>query len=173
MHAVIERRLLIALSVICVVEAAVAVVPWLIDPSRMLANPEIRAQPNVRAAVSPLDETRPIESFGAFTSRPLFTASRRPPPESIASGGASGAPFQEGQVILGRYRLTGVVVTPKVRIAFVTDMNANKSIAVTEGEKLGDWVFTEITRDSITMQSKGRSNTVAFRNPTAHPGISR
>lgn len=167
MHPVIERRLLMTLSVLCAVEIAVAATPWLVDPARVLGSSAAAPQPAGITASSPLDEARPLGSFAAFTARPLFTANRRPPPSAVASRGKTGVPFQQGQVILGRYRLTGIVVTPKVRLAFVTDLNGNKSITVTEGEKLGEWVFTKITRDSITMQAGGRRNVVALRPPAA------
>lgn len=173
MHPVIERRLFITLSVVCVVEIAVAAMPWLIDPARMLGGPAAATRSAGMTASSPLDEVQPPESFASFTARPLFTANRRPPPSALASRGETGAPFQQGQVILGRYRLTGIVVTPKVRMAFVTDLNGNKSITITEGEKLGEWVFTEITRDSITMQAGGRRNVVALRAPAAPSGGGR
>jgi len=173
MHPIVERRLLITLSVLCIAEAAVAVTPWLADPSRLFAGPDTGRGANAVTVAAPLAEAQPLESFASFIARPLFTASRRPPPVATASRGESAAPFQQGRVILGRYRLTGVVVTPKVRIAFVTDINTNKSIAVSEGEKLGDWVFTEITRDSITVQSEGRSNTIAFRAPPEPAAVGR
>ncbi len=173
MHPLVERRVVSALAVISLLEAAIAAAPWLIDPARLLAGSAKQAQPTVAASASPVGEVQPIQSFTSFIGRPLFTATRRPAPAALASRGNAAAPFQQGQMILGRYRLTGIVVTPKVRMAFVTDTAANKSITVTEGEKLGDWVFIEITRDSITMQSDGRRNVVALRAPAGQEGTGR
>ena len=101
----------------------------------------------------------PRDSFQAFTQRPLFVAARRPSPQA-----AQGAPASDG-VAFGRYRFTGVAVTPKLRIAFVTDAETNRSLAVSEGDRLGDWTILEIKREGLTLQSQGRQETVLFRRP--------
>lgn len=162
MHPAVQRRLVTALAAVSAVEIAVAAAPWLIDPLPFPAVAEVAPGIEAASQAIPPMETRPLESFEAFARRPLFTASRRPPPADPVNGGPA-APAEGIGVILGRYRLTGVVVTPTVRIAFMTDLNANKSFAVSEGEKLGEWVFAEIARESITLQSNGRREVFPLR----------
>ena len=116
-------------------------------------------------------EKPPLKSYTAFIERPLFTATRRPPP--AASGRELSTTSPEGGIFLGRYRLTGVVVTPTIRIAFVTDLSSGKNLAVTEGEKLGDWVLAKIDRHNITLQSGARRETFAFDTSPDRPGASR
>ena len=139
--------------------------PWLVDPLPFSTVPDLTAGSEAASQEIPPSGIRSVESFAALTTRPLFTASRRPPPVQAAD--VRPASSVEGiGVILGRYRLTGVVVTPTVRIAFMTDLNANKSFAVSEGEKLGDWVFAEIARESITLQSNKRRQVFPLRTAT-------
>ena len=165
MHPAIQRRLVAVLSVVLTVEIAVAAVPWLVDPLPFSTVSDVVAGSEAASHETPPSEIRPVESFAALTARPLFTASRRPPPVQAAGGGPASSVEGIG-VILGRYRLTGVVVTPTIRIAFMTDLKANKSFVVSEGEKLGDWVFTEIARESITLQSNGHREVFPIRTAT-------
>ncbi len=165
MHPAIQRRLVTVLSVVLAVEMIAAALPWLVDPLTFSTIPDVAAGSETASQETRLYEIRPVESFAALTARPLFTASRRPPP--IQAANVRPASSVEGiGVILGRYRLTGVVVTPTVRIAFMTDLNANKSFAVSEGEKLGDWVFAEIARESITLKSNKRLKVFPLRTAT-------
>ncbi len=165
MHPAIQRRLVTVLSVVLAVEMIAAALPWLVDPLTLLTIPDVAAGSEAASRETPPSEIRPVESFAALTARPLFTASRRPPPVQAAAVGPASSVKGIG-VILGRYRLTGVVVTPTVRIAFMTDLNANKSFAISEGEKLGDWVFAEIARESITLQSNKRREVFPLRTAT-------
>lgn len=165
MHPAIQRRLVGVLSVVLAVEMAAAAVPWLVDPLPFLTVPDVTAGSEAASREPLPSEIRPVESFAALTTRPLFTASRRPSPAQAAVIGPASSVGGIG-VILGRYRLTGVIVTPTVRIAFLTDLNANKSFAVSEGEKLGDWVFVEIARESITLQWNKRREVFPLRTAT-------
>lgn len=162
MHPTIQRRLVVVLSAVLAVEMVATAVPWLVDPLAFSTVADVTTESGAASREATLSEIRGEESFAALTTRPLFTASRRPPPAQAAAVGPASSVGGIG-VILGRYRLTGVVVTPTVRIAFMTDLNANKSFAVSEGEKLGDWVFAEIARESITLQSNKRREVFPLR----------
>lgn len=165
MHPSIERRLVTVLAAVSAVEIVLAAVPWLVDPLPFSSVADVAPGSEAASQAIPPSETRPLGSFTAFTARPLFTASRRPPPADTVKGGPPSSAQGIG-VILGRYRLTGVVVTPTVRIAFMMDLKDNESFAVSEGEKLGDWVFAEIARESITLQSNGRREVFPLRTAT-------
>ncbi len=172
MHPVIERRLVLMFAVVCAAEVAFVLTSWFVNPLTILSGPAIAPAVDGReSAKLPVLEKPPLKSFAAFIERPLFTAARRPPP--AASGREFPTTSREGSTFLGRYRLTGVVVTPTIRIAFVTDLSSSKNLAVTEGEKLGDWVLAKIDRHSITLQSGERRETFAFETSPDRQGASR
>ena len=127
--------------------AAIAVAPWLVaDPIAYL--PRNGAPPSVPAivpAVPALDQP-PIERYAAIVGRPLFTATRRPPPPAATA-------VPEDSLILGRYALTGVVVTPTMRVVFVTERGSGKTLTVARGETLGNWVLVAVERDRIILES--------------------
>jgi hypothetical protein len=155
-----QDRLSRALATICAAEVLLVAVAWFAS-----SPPSVSLEKSGResiAAGSDATGLEPVsrESFRAFTQRPLFVAARRP----IAQASPAGAGSGDG-VVFGRYRFTGVAVTPNLRIAFVTDAETNRSLAVSEGDKLGDWTILEIKREGLTLQSAGRKETVLFRRP--------
>lgn len=161
MNRAMEKRLVRLLGAVCVVEILLAAYGLLASPLPVAAGSgrDGRAEGDALEIVSRVD-ARPRESFKAMVDRPIFVASRRPSAQPGPDAGAAGA--ADG-VAFGRYRFTGVVFTPKLRIAFVTDGDTNGSSALSEGDRLGDWTIMEIRRDGITLQSQERRETVLFR----------
>jgi len=161
MHRVTRRRLTGLLALLCVAEISLAVAAWRDGPS---AKGSLTAR--VPAAVSslkpsaPVLETVPLASFRAFVERPLFLASRRPAPAEGGAPASRTTDLSAKGVIFGPYKFTGIVMTPKVRIAFVTEMKTGRSIALAEGEKLGDWRCAEITPDSVALEKEGRREVI-------------
>ena len=156
MHRVTRRRLIGLLAALCLVEIGLAVGVWRMPPA---PSPSVGVGvPATVTAEMPRPagpETAPLESFGAFVERPLFLASRRPPPVAPAPSSAVPDASAKG-VLFGPYRFTGIVVTPRVRIAFVTESKTGKSIVLAEGEKLGEWRCAEIQPGRVTLEKGGR-----------------
>jgi len=156
MHRVIRRRVSGLLALLCAAEIAFAAAAWrapLPAPTSTGAGaPPASVAPMPRAAEL---QSPPLASFGAFVERPLFLASRRPPPVAAAPSSEAAEASARG-VLFGPYRFTGIVVTPRVRIAFVTESKTGRSIALAEGDKLGDWRCAEITPGTVTLEKGGR-----------------
>lgn len=160
MHRVTRRRVCGLLAALCVAEAGFAVAAWQAPPPTGPAA-GAGAPPAAVAGMprAPALKAPPRDSFGAFVARPLFLASRRPAPVAAARSSKPADASAKG-VLFGPYRFTGIVVTPRVRIAFVTESKTGRSIALAEGEKLGEWRCARITPGSVTLEKGGRREVI-------------
>lgn len=164
MHRVTRRRLAGLLVVLCVAEISLAVASWR-DRSPAVEGASA-STPAARAAETRLAsglKMVPLDSFAAFVERPLFLASRRPPPAASAASSSGPENMSARGAIFGPYKFTGIVVTPRVRIAFVTEMKTGKSRALAVGDKLGDWRCVAIKPDSVTLERGDRREVVRLR----------
>ena len=162
MHPIVARRLANALIGLGAAELLMIGATYSTPAIDYLSRADVLPGPAVSISAPPAFERRPLQSFAAFVDRPLFIATRRPPPRAAISPPAPPVSNKKG-LFLGRYRLTGIVVTPSVRIAFVTDVSTTKSAALTEGEKLGEWQVVEIKKNAITLQRNSQRETFVLR----------
>lgn len=99
--------------------------------TRIAALPEdpslLRPLPPLRPAAP--GRLGPLTQYGEIASRPLFSTDRRPKPFSL-QGDAGG----EGQAAEFDYRLTSVLITPKLRMAILQPPDGSKSVRVRVGE---------------------------------------
>ena len=131
-----------ALTMAIVALLAAAAALWLLPIERWLPEPLPATQGRVqaRALGGPLGrliEPPARQTFSAVVERPLFNASRRAP---------SAAPLSVGSepMLLGRYRLSGVVVTAERRLALLADASG-QHIKVEEGGDLDGWRMLSIS----------------------------
>jgi type II secretory pathway component PulC len=124
--------------------AGIAIGAWLVPPAALGPRP---AMPVPRVSDS-LDLAAPqrLDDFAALAERPPFAASRRAAP---SAGGDTAA------LVLGRYRLSGVVVAPTSRSVILSGAD-NRSLVVAEGETLDGWTVDEITAEKVVFTSNGR-----------------
>ncbi len=154
-----DRLLVAALAVLCVVLAAVTVAPWLFDPADATADAAGRESQEAAPTPTPRLELPPIERFAALVERPIFTATRRSPPRRPGPGAAPGAAPISGagtNLVLGRYRLTGVVVAPAKRLVLLKRPGDGKTIRVFEGETIDGWTLTQVSKTTLTLESGNR-----------------
>jgi hypothetical protein len=148
------------LGLCCLVLLGVALAPWLVDPLAYLA--AARRADKVGREVAPLLppalETPPLDRFAAIVERPLFTATRRPAPAAPAAPVVSA----EG-LILGAYRLTGVVVTPTHRLLLLRRQDDRRTIRVAEGEAVDGWTIVRVASDKLVVESAGRQQEIIVR----------
>lgn len=135
-------RLPVVLGLLWLALAAAAAAPWLLAPSAWLGP---APAPGGAAAAPALPATPAMQTFAALVERPLFTASRRPPPVAAAPAA--------GDLLLGRYRLSGVVVTPTRRIVLLREADSGKTLSVAQGERVGDWLVADVTRARIVLET--------------------
>lgn len=135
-----------------------ALLPWAIPADRLAAvtlpaGP--RGEVEAPASVRPL---QPLDSYAATVERPLFTATRRAAPASAAVADRG------SNLVLGRYRLTGVIVTPRRRSILLAGAG-NRTQTVALGEVIDGWTLTTVEREQVVLENGGRREVVAVGKP--------
>ncbi len=125
-------------------------VPWFIDPFESIAPRKTMVASGLSEDVAVLPEmlSRPrpkIEDFGAIVERPLFIASRRPATAIDSS--------KRSDPILKQYRLTGVMMAPEKRVAFLAGTRKGENLAHKIGDELHGWLVAEIERRRVVFVS--------------------
>jgi len=149
---------------LCLTFAGIAVAPWLIDPLDYLAPGDGVAAPEIRIRTEGLAtlEAPAFDSLAIIVERPLFTATRRPAPdlEPMPVAAAVAAKPLDKSLILGRYKLTGIVVSPGLRLVFVTEPGSRRTTAVALGKELDGWLVSEVEQHVIVLESNGRRKVI-------------
>jgi general secretion pathway protein N len=98
-----------------------------------------------RAALMP--ETMPLASFAEVWQRPLFAADRKP--GAVAATGDT--------VSLGDLQLTGIILTPTLKMALFRSTSGDKQVRVKEGAALPDgrWTLATLGPRSATFDNGG------------------
>ncbi|WP_250624605.1 general secretion pathway protein GspN [Pinirhizobacter soli] len=98
-----------------------------------------------RAAVMP--QTMPLASFAEVWQRPLFAADRKP--------GAVAA--STDSISLGDLQLTGIILTPTLKMALFRSTSGDKQVRVKEGAALPDgrWTLATLGPRSATFDNGG------------------
>jgi general secretion pathway protein N len=128
--------------------------------------PAAPASPAARAPALADLELPPIESFAETLNRPLFTATRRPPSplETIQGQAAPAKTAAKGEkVILGKYVLRGVVVTPAEKLLLLRQTATGQTLRLREGDALEDWRVASITPEVLVLSRGGAEQKVPLR----------
>ena len=151
-----------ALTAVIVALLAAAAALWLLPIERWLPEPLPAAQgqgPALGAPLGQLIAPPARQTFSAVVERPLFNASRR---------ASSAAPLSVGgePMLLGRYRLSGVVVTAERRLALLADVSG-QHIKVEEGGDLDGWRMLSISPRRLVLSRDEERPEFAL---APHPG---
>ena len=155
-----------ALTVTIIALLVVAAAPWLLPIELWLPEPLPAAQGQARALGAPLNRliAPPLRQiFAAVVERPLFNASRRAP---------SAAPLSVGgeTMLLGRYRLSGVVVTAKLRLALLVDASG-RHFKVEEGGDLDGWRMLSISPRHLVLSRADKRLAFALTQHLGAAGV--
>jgi len=123
--------------------AVIEIGAWLIPPATL--GPSVSIPPLQTGSAELTAPTR-LDDFAALAERPPFSASRRAAPSTAGDADA---------LVLGRYRLSGVVVAPTSRSVILRGSD-DRSLVVTEGETLDGWTVDEISAEKVVFTSDGR-----------------
>ena len=111
--------------------------------------PRAAILPPVSGRQTSLPVPVPLEAFAPVWQQSLFSPLRRPEVHDVS-----------GDSDLGDLRLTGIILTPQLRLALLHDSNGNRELRVREGESLPDGSATmvEVGPRSVILESpQGRT----------------
>ena len=104
----------------------------------------------------PLPPTSPLARFAEVWGRPLFMTDRKPAAVADA-GDASGN--------IGDLELTGIIVTPGLRMALLRDRSKDATVRVKEGASLADshWVLASLSARSAFFENGGERRELTLK----------
>jgi hypothetical protein len=113
----------------------------------------------------------PIDSLSVTRERPLFSASRRPPPPSPApappaTNAVSSAPAKPERPPL---TLQGTGMGKPRDIALVLDEVAKSSVTLRVGEAVQGWYLRSVNHRAVTLEKGDRIVIIALPVPSASP----
>ncbi len=110
------------------------------DPAPAAPLPEIAVEEGIA-------RLPPLANFSAAVERPLFEPLRRPPPPPLVASGGAPAPEPKPEAPPLEVRVTGIVITPQLRLAMVRPAGAQDSVVLREGMPLpGDFAGWRVAR---------------------------
>ncbi len=101
--------------------------------------PPLDALPEETVFVMP-----PEQSFAAILERPLFSPTRRPPPEGIAS--------VAGPVPTLKIDVVGIVISEQEQFALILTENSKEIVRLIVGDEFQGWTLEDIEPERVTFR---------------------
>jgi general secretion pathway protein N len=116
----------------------------------------------------------PLSVLTATQARPIFSASRRPPPQAVIAppvNEASAAPPQKASLPEHPpLALIGAVVGETDAIAVFLDRTNQKIVRLRQGETHGGWVLSSVQGREVTLKKADRTEVLALQQPDGPAG---
>jgi len=106
----------------------------------------------------------PLQSFAAITERPLFSQSRRPPPQGTEDASGPWSSFV----------LTGVIISATDREALILHGRPQTIAHLHEGQDVEGWVITSIQPDRVVIRGATSEHVLKLLDkaaPAAAPNV--
>lgn len=111
----------------------------------------------------------PLSALTATQERPIFSASRRPPPRAVAASPVAevqAPPPKQVEAPPPPLLLVGAVIGEGDAIAILVNRFDQKVVRLRQGESLGGWSLTEVQPREVTFKLGDRSEVLALQRPT-------
>jgi len=107
----------------------------------------------------------PIEHFSETVTRPLFMSTRRP----AEPGAPVEPPPRAARSSPLALELSGIVISPRERIALLVRARSGEVIRVSEGELVEDWMVRSIQPDRVILEQNGTQRELKLEDKTPRP----
>ena len=116
----------------------------------------------------------PLSALTATEERPIFSATRRPPPRAVAASPAEEAPAPPPKAAEAPLPLVlvGAVVGEGDAIAILMDRTDQKVIRMRQGESRAGWSLSSVQPREVTFKHGDRSEVLALQRPEL-PAVAR
>ena len=120
------------------------------------------------SAVIPTFDSPNLSRFGATISRPVFTSSRRPAPQTIVKTAAKPEPAIKSTPVAvapekSKFLLAGLIVSVEDAVAVIKRVSENRTWRVSVGDELEGWKVESIESDSVRLRKGATLDTVFLR----------
>jgi general secretion pathway protein N len=138
----------LAITGFCAAVAACLLIHDLLVPADVDVPPASATAPPQPATALPGPPALPNPKiYAALAARPLFSATRRPPPVPVAAAAPAAGPAPPD------FALVGVINAPDRELALVLEAGAPAATLVRPGGTVDGWTVTKIGPSSITVQA--------------------
>lgn len=128
---------------------------------------------NDSAGVINTDPQSDAQGYGVIAQRPLFDPSREPRPPDVPNTGPGGddddPPVAEAEPL--DVSVNGIIITPDLRLAIVTDNKTNTRMRVREGmpleEDMAAWTLDSVEPRKLTFTDGDKKRSVVEMNVDA------
>ncbi|WP_027532011.1 hypothetical protein [Bradyrhizobium sp. WSM3983] len=109
----------------------------------------------------------PLSALSGTQERPIFSATRRPPPRAVAAAPAeeAHAPPPKPVEAPPPLMLVGAVVGEGDAIAILVNRTDQKIIRLRQGESLDGWSLASVLPREVTLKQGDRSEVLALQRP--------
>jgi general secretion pathway protein N len=117
----------------------------------------------------------PLSVLTATQERPIFSASRRPPPSAVIAPPVDQVkalvPQKAAQPEQLPLALIGAVVGDSDAIAVFFDRTNQKIVRLRQGETHAGWVLSSVLRREVTLRKADRTQVLALQRPDVPAGV--
>ena len=108
----------------------------------------------------------PLSVLTATQERPIFAASRRPPPRAVAAPVVEqvNAPPKAAEPERPPLALIGAVVGDSEAIAVFVDRTNQKMIRLRQGDTHAGWLLSSVLRREVTLKKDDRTETIPLKS---------
>ena len=149
---------IVVLLLICLALAAL-VYDELSSPDNDLPKPALAAGAPAPVSLPKADEVAPglppMETLAEVTERPLFTATRRPPPPDAV---------QENIGNASSFVLLGIVISKGERLAIVRHGRPPTAARLTEGQTIEGWTVQSIAPDRVVLKNADNEQSLKLKD---------
>jgi general secretion pathway protein N len=115
----------------------------------------------------------PLSALAATQDRPIFSATRRPPPRAVAGAHTEPAAAPAAPAVIERppLALIGAVVGDRDAIAVFLDRSTQGIVRLREGDSHAGWLLSSVLRREVTLKKDEQTEVLVLQRADGGSGV--